>query len=114
MMTPPAAEYPINSGANSVIGGYVYRGTAIPGMVGRYIYADWTERKLKTFIYSGESDGEPTICDAADTNVTAPAKVRSFGEDLAGEIYVLTAGSGSGLGGGGLNEAGTLHRIDAM
>jgi glucose/arabinose dehydrogenase len=110
----PAAEYPISNGANSVIGGYVYRGTMIPGLVGRYLYADWTERKIKSFIYSGDDGTSPTICDAHDTNLTVGQKVRSFGEDLDGNIYVLAAGSGSGLGGAGLNEAGFLYRIDAM
>jgi glucose/arabinose dehydrogenase len=113
-LTNPATEYPISGGANSVIGGYVYRGTAIPALVGRYLYADWTERKIKSFIYSGEMDGQPTICDEHDTNVTVGAKVRSFGEDLDGNIYVLSGGMGSGLGGASLNEAGTLYRIDAM
>jgi glucose/arabinose dehydrogenase len=60
----PAVTYGITSTANSVIGGYVYRGSAIPGMVGRYIWADWTERKIKTFVYKGENAGQPEICDA--------------------------------------------------
>jgi hypothetical protein len=46
--------------------------------------------------------------------VTVGQKVRSFGEDNDGNIYVLAAGSGTGLSGGGLNEAGFLYRIDAM
>ena len=113
-LTVPATDYPTTDGANSVIGGYVYRGTAIPGLVGRYVYADWTERKIKSFVYSGEMDGQPTICDEHDTNLTVSQKVRSFGEGLDGEIYVLAAGAGSGLGGAGLDEAGFLYRIDAM
>jgi glucose/arabinose dehydrogenase len=112
--TVPAAEYNISSARNSVIGGYVYRGSMIPALVGRYIYADWTERKIKSFIYSGEADGQPTVCDEMDTNLTVGQKVRSFGEDNDGNIYVLAAGSGTGLSGGGLNEAGFLYRIDAM
>jgi len=114
--TVPATDYPtVPTGANSVIGGYVYRGSAIPGLVGRYVYADWSERKIKSFVYSGENAGEPTICDEHDTNLTVAQKVRSFGEGLDGEIYVLAAGAGSGgLSGGGLNEAGFLYRIDAM
>jgi glucose/arabinose dehydrogenase len=111
--TPPALGYPTTGSANSVIGGYVYRGSAMPDMVGRYIWADWTERRIKTFIYSGETDGAPEICDEHDTGVMVPAMVRSFGEDLAGEIYVLAAGSGGiAAGGGSLTAAGTLYKIE--
>jgi glucose/arabinose dehydrogenase len=112
MMTKPAAEYPTGPGTNSVIGGYVYRGKNIPDMVGRYLYADWSERKIKTFIYKGESGTQPEVCDAGDTGVTVSNKVRSFGEDLDGELYVLAAGIGSGTGGATLDLPGTLFRID--
>jgi glucose/arabinose dehydrogenase len=111
-MTPPALDYPISPNANSVIGGYVYRGSAMPDMVGRYIWADWTERQIKTFIYKGETDGEAEICDEADTGVTVAEKVRAFGEDLAGEIYVMAAGTGTGLSGGSPTAQGTLYKIE--
>jgi glucose/arabinose dehydrogenase len=111
----PAVTYGITSTANSVIGGYVYRGSAIPGMVGRYIWADWTERKIKTFVYKGENAGQPEICDAHDTGVTVGTKVRSFGQALDGEIYVVAAGAPTGgLTSAAADEAGTLYRIDAM
>jgi glucose/arabinose dehydrogenase len=111
----PAVAYPTISTANSAIGGYVYRGSAIPGMVGRYIWADWTERKIKTFVYKGENNGQPEICDANDTNVTVATKVRSFGQALDGEIYVVAAGAPTGgLTSAAPDEDGTLYRIDAM
>jgi glucose/arabinose dehydrogenase len=111
----PAVTYPTISTANSAIGGYVYRGSAIPGMVGRYIWADWTERKIKTFVYKGETGGQPEICDEHDTGVTVATKVRSFGQALDGEIYVVAGGAPTaGLSSAGLMEAGTLYRIDPM
>ena len=112
MMTKPAIDYPTTGGANSVIGGYVYRGSKMPEMVGRYIYADWTERKIKTLIYKGETAGQPDICDAGDTGVTVTEKVRGFGEDNAGEIYLVAAGSGGGTAGATLTLPGKLYRID--
>jgi glucose/arabinose dehydrogenase len=118
--TPPAHSYQTSDVANSVIGGYVYRGSAIPGLVGRYVWADWSERKIKTLVYSGDEAGTPKICDEADTNITVTTKVRSFGEDNAGELYVLSGGSGSlPLGGADLAGAAvdvptTLWRIDAQ
>jgi glucose/arabinose dehydrogenase len=111
----PAVAYGITNTANSAIGGYVYRGSAMPGMVGRYIYADWTERKIKTFVYKGENAGQPEICDAHDTGVTVPTKVRSFGQGNDGEIYVVAAGAPTGgLTSASPTEAGTLYRIDPM
>ena len=116
--TGPALAYSITPSANSVIGGYVYRGAAIPALQGRYLWADWTERKVKTFIYEGEEDGQPKICDEYDTGLTVPDKVRSFGEGLDGEIYVLAGGqSGAGIGGvdtsgAALDVPGQIYRID--
>jgi glucose/arabinose dehydrogenase len=94
--TLPAVEYanPAGTGQASVIGGYVYRGTAIPGLVGRYIYTDSYSRDLKSFIYSGETNGAPTVCDEHPLNVMAPANPYSFGEDLDGELYLTTAAGG--------------------
>ena len=111
----PAVSYGVTQTQNSVIGGYVYRGKKIAGMVGRYIWADWTERKVKTFVYKGESMGQPEICDQHDTAITVPTKVRSFGQGLDGEIYLVAGGAPTpGLTAAGNAEMGTLYRIDPM
>jgi glucose/arabinose dehydrogenase len=88
-MTLPAVEQP-NGVNKAIIGGYVYRGAAIPGMVGRYVYGDHISRKLWTFTYAGESGGQPTVCDEAELPVTPAGDITSFGEDAAGELYLLT------------------------
>jgi glucose/arabinose dehydrogenase len=113
-MSTPAVEYPTTDGANSVIGGYVYRGKAMPEMVGRYVYADWTERKIKTFIYKGETGGQAEVCDEFDTGVTVGQKVRAFGQDLDGELYVMSGGSGTGLSGASPTSKGYLYKIEPM
>lgn len=114
-MTKPAHEYPITNTANSVIGGYVYRGTKIPGLVGRYVWADWTERKIKTLVYKADESGVAQVCDQHDTSITVPLKVRAFAEGLDGEIYVVAGGAPTGgLSSAGLQEAGTLYRIDSI
>jgi glucose/arabinose dehydrogenase len=114
--TGPALSYPITDGQNSVIGGYVYRGAKIPGLVGRYIWADWTLRKLKSFVYKGDVGGQPSICDEHDTTATAPLKVRSFGEGIDGELYVVAAGAPANglLSSASAREAGAIFRIDPM
>jgi glucose/arabinose dehydrogenase len=75
---------------SSITGGYVYRGTAIPDLVGRYLYGDFKSSNYWVLTYSGETGGQPTICDEyeiTDFNVNGPA---AFAEDNAGELYVLT------------------------
>jgi glucose/arabinose dehydrogenase len=114
-MIKPLHTYPITQTQNSVIGGYVYRGSKIAGMEGRYIWADWTERKIKTLVYKGENNGQPEACDENDTNVTVDNKVRSFAEGLDGEIYVLAGGAPTpGLTSASISLMGTLYRIDPM
>lgn len=103
--TLPAAEYVNPPGPNSsasMTGGYVYRGTRIPGMVGRYIYADTYTRKISSFVFKGETNGQPEVCDAAELTdlTTAGGVLVSFGQDLAGELYVVT------------QNPGTIYRID--
>jgi glucose/arabinose dehydrogenase len=117
----PAVAYPVSATANSVIGGYVYRGSAIPGLVGRYVWGDWSERIVKTFVYDGDdANGQPTVCDEHDTNLTVPEKIRSFGESLDGEIYIVAAGTGNSnvagvdMAGAAVNTPGKLYRIDPM
>lgn len=82
----PIAEYPHPEGL-SITGGFVYRGKAIPALTGKYIFGDmmgpiwhltpgtnnkWTREKLSVSRDPGYWH------------------VYSFGEDLAGELYVLT------------------------
>jgi glucose/arabinose dehydrogenase len=106
--TLPAAEYenPPGSASYAVAGGYVYRGTRIPGMVGRYVYTDTFIKKISSFVYKGETDGKPEICDAAELTglgASASGDIVSFGQDLAGEIYVVTWI---------LDGPGSVYRID--
>lgn len=85
----PAKAHPRGEGT-SVTGGYVYRGTAIPDLVGRYVYGDFKSSNYWVLTYSGENGGQPTICDEyeiADFNVNGPA---AFAEDNSGELYVVT------------------------
>ncbi len=70
----------------SVIGGYVYRGAAVPEMVGRYFYADYLGGWIRTFLYE---DGEVTEHYDWSRAVELNRNVWSFGKDGHGEIYVL-------------------------
>jgi len=85
---------------HAVIGGYVYRGTAIPELAGRYIYGDWITGDIKSLQYSGGIVTD-TIDHSSDVILDGLGIIRfinTFGEGEDGEIYFGDPGSGSGEG----------------
>lgn len=87
----PIDSYPRNVGT-SVTGGYVYRGSAIPGLRGRYIYADFNTARFFTFrVDNGQLAERQEV-----TEQLRPAgggdfeRIASFGRDNAGEVYVAS------------------------
>jgi len=95
--TPPVYEFAHDSsserlrGACSVSGGYVYRGTAIPGLRGAYLFGDYCSNDVAAFRYCDGMAREPTRLDFG----TGVGGLVSFGEDSAGELYVVSFGSGA-------------------
>jgi glucose/arabinose dehydrogenase len=86
--TPPVAQYSHSEGC-SVTGGYVYRGTRVPALAGRYLYADYCSGTVWS-MRAGPNPGgvrRETRLGARLSNVT------SFGETLNGDVYVLAGGS---------------------
>jgi hypothetical protein len=78
-----------------VTGGHVYRGSAIDGLRGWYVFSDYCSGLL----FGLRSDG---------TGVSTPAvlletglSVSAFGEGLEGELYLADLGSGG------------IYRLDA-
>jgi glucose/arabinose dehydrogenase len=82
-LTDPVFDYTHDAGACSITGGYVYRGTAIDGLQGHYLYSDYCAGFLKSFRYSNG-----TVLDQKDWGITAQS-VTSFGRDIDGELYLL-------------------------
>jgi glucose/arabinose dehydrogenase len=80
----PAHEY-LHADGCSVIGGYAYRGAAIPELTGHYLYADYCRGWLRSFrITTGGFANEHRSW----AGIAAPLTV-SFGRDGAGELYML-------------------------
>jgi len=83
----PVLDYTHGIGC-SVTGGYVYRGSAIPALVGHYLYADYCSGWVRSFRYSGGQ-----AVDRQDQPALSPGgNITSFGQDATGELYVLTHG----------------------
>ena len=81
----PVQEYDHSGGNCSIIGGYVYRGSAMPSFAGRYFYSDL----CSGLIWSMAAGGSDNRLEAATVNTPS-----SFGTDSAGELYVVSLGDG--------------------
>lgn len=82
----PIAEYGHDLGC-SVIGGYVYRGVAQPELQGVYMFGDWCSGRIFTLDVDGDTI---TVRNVLETSL----QVSSFGEDEAGEVYVVDYAGG--------------------
>ncbi|HEX9968857.1 MAG TPA: hypothetical protein VGB03_01865, partial [Acidimicrobiales bacterium] len=73
----------LDGGACAVTGGYVYRGRKLASLLGgKYVFADACVGELQVLT----GDGRP---ERLELQVDSPS---SFGEDAAGELYVLSLG----------------------
>lgn len=90
-LTQPVLEYGHGDGC-SIVGGYVYRGSAVPAAVGHYFYSDYRSGWLRSFHYE-----HGAALDRREWRAHVPGSVLSFGEDGSGELYLLSAnGSADG------------------
>jgi len=96
-LTAPIFTYQHDIGC-SISGGYVYRGSAMPGLQGTYFYGDYCGgwvRSLKRRTGGVTKAFDPLAAPLLNDNVA------SFGEDAAGELYVVYA-------------SGRIYRIEAQ
>ena len=85
----PVVEYGRSDGC-SVTGGYVYRGRDIPSLLGAYVYGDFCSGK----IWGLRSGDDPMATEhmlLVDSNVL----ITSFGEDQAGNLYIVSRNRGT-------------------
>ena len=89
----PIFELSHDDGNCSVTGGYVYRGDAVPALRGAYVFADYCVGELTALVQRDGALADQALLGVQTTEVT------SFGEDAAGELYVLS-------------RSGSVYRID--
>jgi hypothetical protein len=85
--TAPDFDYPHSAPCNAIIGGYVYRGTQIPELAGRYLYTDLCHPELRSMQL-----GLPLASGDRSEGVSAPDSPNSFGEDASCNLYVMGSG----------------------
>jgi glucose/arabinose dehydrogenase len=83
---PPTYDYAHSSGGCSVIGGFVYRGTAIPDLEGTYVFSDFCQPDLHGLRV--HDDGSVAV---GPLGASLPDSALAFGEDGDGELYALSA-----------------------
>jgi uncharacterized repeat protein (TIGR03806 family) len=90
-LTEPIVEYDHTQGF-AVTGGYVYRGTALQGLVGSYLFADFGSGNIWSIPASAGQPGQPQP--TAVKLMASGLNISSFGEDLDGELYVTSLEGG--------------------
>jgi glucose/arabinose dehydrogenase len=82
----PVFEY-ANPGGRSVTGGYVYRGSAFPNMVGYYVLVDYITEDVWTLFRD-----ENGVVTSQSHNVAGINAISTFGVDENGEMYAASLG----------------------
>ena len=83
-LVPPVAEYAHPDGL-AVTGGFVYRGTAIPGLVGQYVFGDYSSG----YIWHIATTTTPTRTMTPADGWPSKLHPASFAEDTDGELYFV-------------------------
>jgi glucose/arabinose dehydrogenase len=84
----PVYEYDHRSGGCAVTGGYVYRGTALPNLVGWYVFSDFCSGAIRA-LRLAPGGSQVRFISGVDIEQLA-----SFGQDQEGELYALSLAGG--------------------
>jgi glucose/arabinose dehydrogenase len=85
---PPVFEYSHAEGGCTVIGGHVYRGEAIPGLYGAYLFGDLCIGEIEALrVEQGQ------VTEQGSLGPVVP-NLSSFGEDGRGELYAMSLDGG--------------------
>ncbi|MCA1814290.1 MAG: PQQ-dependent sugar dehydrogenase, partial [Halobacteriales archaeon] len=85
-LTFPVVEYSHAQGC-SIIGGFAYRGTAIPALHGAYLYGDLCSQRVWGAFGAGRARVPSLLMNSGQT-------ITSFGQDEQHELYLVGYGGG--------------------
>lgn len=89
-LTLPVLEYGHHDGC-AITGGFVYRGKALPEILGRYFYADYCSGLIRSFrIDAGQVVEQWDWKSVLNPDATVVKSISSFGEDDQGELYIVS------------------------
>ena len=98
ILTDPVIDFD-RADANAIIGGYVYHGTRLPELEGRYIAGDYVTAKIWA-ITLDEASMTATATQIANFD---PGSLGTFGQDKNGEIFL-----------GSVASTGSLYTLDRV
>ncbi len=87
-LTDPVLDYLNPSEGGAVTGGYVYRGTAMPGLYGRYLFADFVSGRVWVLVADDQGGYDKLQLLQVDFNPV------SFAQDQQGELYLVDYNGG--------------------
>jgi len=88
----PVHQYDHSGEECSITGGVVYRGPARPDLDGLYLFADWCSARIWSLRWDGAGGVEGDVVDRTDELEPDEGVLDNpvaFGEDGAGEVYVV-------------------------
>ncbi len=76
----------------AVVGGYVYRGEALPQLVGRFVFADYSldPQQASGVVYASGPEGDVAATWPIEELVRVDGRAQGMGRDGDGELYLLT------------------------
>jgi glucose/arabinose dehydrogenase len=86
-LTLPVVDYAHGANGCSIIGGYVYRGKAMPALAGAYVYGDYCSGRIWALAPAAGGWRSRLLLESG-------LAISSFGEDQAGELYVTDLQAG--------------------
>ncbi len=78
----PVISYDRND-ARSIVGGFVYRGSQNPGLIGKYVHGDYITRNIWALDYYNDPNATPQLL------LSSPVNYVTFAEGNDGEIYII-------------------------
>ncbi|MDX2410542.1 MAG: PQQ-dependent sugar dehydrogenase [Woeseiaceae bacterium] len=87
-LVDPLVEYSHNNGNCAVIGGYFYRGQAIPELQGRFLFADFCTSKISAVDFDDSGNPFELVLQPGGSGL---GMITSFAKDNDGELYAVTA-----------------------
>jgi hypothetical protein len=92
VLVDPIHSYSLTNGNCSVVGGYVYRGCAVPDLVGTYFFADYCSGRIWSMRYDGQVRNLTDRTAELRPATGGIGSISSFGQDNCGELYVIGYG----------------------
>jgi glucose/arabinose dehydrogenase len=111
-LSDPILSYAHQGDLSAVIGGMVYRGKAIPELVGGYIFGDWGRGNGHLFVADPPPLGLGSwriteIQTEISGNSAEIGQLLGIGQDENGELYLLTKAPGVGA----IGDSGSVYKI---